>query len=262
MATRAYSFYPGGRFSNPGYFRFWLRGADTIRDGQLVMQQPTAAADGEIILATTTSMAHYIGLAVEKVIGTTTQSSLTGFPKEQATVGIWCDPYGVIAMRTSGSATTGAALTTATPANILVNRTADTTGLTIAANDATTGGVGTVNMAGGLVYGKTGNNGGFTRIMTGHTDSTSAVVIVPFPNTIAVGDQFIRVPWSRKIVNLQLTGTAASKADTGPTFSEANGSIATGTGAGVRILDVLFDMVNSEALVHLIGGDHFYNSTT
>lgn len=217
--------------------------------GQFLIRNADAATAGEVEAPTTTAAAHLMGVAIDAVTYSTTQASFDGFPGykqagEEGTVGIIFDPFAVYQMRVAGGATTGTALATTAPANILTNTVADATGLTVTAAE-----VGTVDMDGGLMIGRTGNNAGQVRRNTTHTNSTSDVVTVPFPRTIAVGDSFIRVPYSKSAIAVQLTSN----------FVEANGIIAYGTGAGLRVMEVTFDIIEDEVMLHVISGDHYLN---
>ena len=244
MATRSRALYRGG-----GGIMGRYHIEATVVSGQVVIANATAASAGEVENPTTTAAADYMGITTEAVTYSTTQADFDGFPSyrassEEGTVGLIVDPLQVVAFNISGGATSGTALATGTPANILVEESGDATGLTI-----TEGAVGTVSMVGGLVMGRTGNNAGIVKRLTAHTNSTSTAVTVPFPRTIASADTFIRVPFSKSIDNVQLTSD----------FTEANGIIATGTGAPFGVVDVDFDIINDEAIVYAVALDAFLN---
>lgn len=246
MGTRARGLYRGGA-GLIGQFHL----SATVVAGELVVRELDGAGvtAGEIEDATTTTAVDFVGVTLEAGTYSTTQADFDGFPSykmegEEGTVGIIWDPLQVIRMVVSGGATAGTALQTATPAHILVNDTADATGLTIAETA-----VGTVDMDGGLIIGRTGGNAGIVRRNTTHTNNVSNVVTVPFPRTIAVGDTFIRVPYSKTIQTVQLTTN----------FVEADGIIAAGTGAPFAVIDVDFDIVNDAVVIEMVPLDHQLN---
>lgn len=218
--------------------------------GALLIRNASAATAGEVEDPTTTAAAHTMGIAMEAVTYSTNQALYDGFPGyrqsgEEGTVGILCDPYQVIQARVSGGATVGTALGATSPANILTNTVASTSGLVITAAE-----VGTIDMSGGLIIGRTGNNAGVVRRMTTHNNNTDCNVIVPFPRTIEAGATFLRSPFSKSTLAAQLTATV---------FTEVNGIIAFGTGCNLRCLDVAMDIIDDEILVDLVCGDHFYS---
>jgi hypothetical protein len=244
MAVRDRSLYGYGE----GLFgRFYIE-ATTV-PGAFLIRNADATTAGEVENPTTTAAADFMGIAMEAVPYSTTQASFDGFPGyrqsgEEGTVGINYDSFQRLKLRVAGGATSGTGLATAAPANILTNTSADATGLIVTAAE-----VGTVDMDGGLICGRTGNNAGVVRRSTTHTNSTDNRVIVPFPRTIAVGDTFIRVPFSKSTVTVQLTTD----------FREANGIIAYGTGAAFAVIDVKFDIANDEVVIWMVSRDAFCN---
>ena len=247
MATWHRSFYRAGE----GIVgRFYIEATTTA--GEMLIRNADATTAAEVEKPSTTGAADFMGISTEVVAYSTTKANFDGFPGyhqagEEGTVTLVCDPFQVMAIPVSGGATPGTALNSTAPANILTNTSADTTGLIITAAE-----VGTVDMDGGLIIGRTGNNAGVVRRNTTHTNSTDDRVTVPFPRTIAVGDTFIRVPYSKSALAVQLTASV---------FTEADGTIAYGTGAPFRVLDVDFNILTNEALIHVIAGDHFYNAS-
>lgn len=246
MAARDRGLYRGGG-GIVGRFRIEA----TTTAGALLIRNASAATAGEVEDPTTTGAADCMGIALDSVTYSTTQGAFNGFPGyrasgEEGTVGIVYDPFQVIKARVSGGATGGTALNSTAPANLLTNTSADTTGLIVTAAE-----VGTVDMDGGLICGRTGNNAGVVKRNTTHTNSTDNRVIEPFPRTIAVGDTFIRVPFSKSCLTVQLTTN----------FVEADGTIAYGTGAPFRVVDVAFDIIDDEVMLYMIAGDHYLNAS-
>lgn len=244
MATRARGLYRGGA-GLIGQFHLEA----TVVAGEIQVRNANAATAGEIEDPTTTAAADCLGVTMEASTYSTTQADFDGMPGykmsgEEGTVAMVFDPLQVLRLVVSGGATAGTALATGTPANVLVEEAGDATGLTI-----TEGAVGTVDMDGGLVIGRTGGNGGIVRRLTVHTNSTNNTVIVPFPRAIAIGDTFIRVPYSKSAQAVQLTTN----------FVEANGIIAYGTGAPFAVIDVDFDVVNDAVAIECVALDHQLN---
>lgn len=248
MAVRIASLYPGGMAEV--FMRVMLDATCTA--GAVALRSTATNSAGEVVNATTTGAADAFGVYGETKTYTATQSDFDGFPEEEeGTVGILCDPFQVLAFAIAGGATAGTALNTTSPANILTNTSADTTGLTVTAAE-----VGTVSMAGGILVGRTGNNAGLTRRSNAHTNSTSCTVEVPFPRTIAAGDTFFRFPFSLAGQTIQFTSNLV----------EADGTIVLGTGAPMLPINyqgalggVLADIVKSTAVVFAVMRDAAYN---
>ena len=240
MAAIDHSVYPGGGF---GRGMRYMIDASVIAGG-FGMRNSNVSTAGEVIDATATSAVALLGIYDETVTYSATQSAYDGFPSdEEGTVLIESDPFAIYKLRTAGSATAGAALATTAPANILVNETADTTGLIIT-DDV----VGTVSFNGGLIAGRTGNNAGIVRRISAHNNSADTRVEVPFPRTIAVGDTFIRVPWGKATQTVQLVTL----------LTEANGIIVYGTGAEFIPVDVQFDIIRDEVMLYMLPRAHAY----
>lgn len=179
-------------------------------------------ADGGAGVAngTTTSAANAIGLSLDAATYSTTQGDTEGI----VTVDI--RPDAVVRMRMSNSATSGTALVVTT------NSSANSAGTTVT---ITTGDPvpNSPDFDEGAIACVSGANVGHWRKITSNS-ATTAVVTVPFPNTIASGDVFILVPWMEVDVvgnNIQLTSD----------LLEARQDIATGTGAEFRILALEWD---------------------
>lgn len=217
--------------------------ASAIVANQLVIRDPTG--DGILEDPTTTAAADCLGISLAAGSPSTTQGT------ESGNVPFAYASDLVARCRISGSATAGDPLATTSPANVLTNTAADTNGLTVTAAE-----VGTIDMTDGTIWGLDGANAGQARIITGHTNNTSTAVTEPFLNDIAANDRFLRIPFSTKVQAVQLTSD----------FTEANGIIATGTGAVLTVVKVQlgdgngnFDATNPEAFVFFVSGDHYYN---
>ena len=206
--------------------------------GSALIMEATAATAAEVDAASTTGAADFVGFAAEDATYTATQSATM----VEGTVRVIHSPFMVWGLLASGSATEDTALVAGT--QILTNDTADTTGLVVTEAD-----IGTTSFVGGLIKGRSGANAGQLRIMTAHNNNTNTAVTVPFPNDIAANDTFIRTPWSRKVQQVQLS-TALTQADM---------SIATGTGAPFYVHRVVIDEDKNKVIVYVIALDHVYN---
>lgn len=189
----------------------------TMADPGIVM---IGNATHNIVPCTTTSFADAFGLALDEGVYSTTQGDAEGI------VTVSARPDLIIKALASGGATEGTALTTHT------NTSASSGGTTVTAATLSSN-----DMDGGTVWCISGNNVGHSRSITTFTASTSLAVTVPFPRAIAVNDQFLVVPWNQH-------GTGAAGADgirnvqTSTLFTQADASIASGTGGEVCVVDL------------------------
>ena len=210
--------------------------------------------------ATTTSFADTVGLILDTATYSTTQGDLDDVGSD-ATVGVTppsftgldmgrmvtvsVRPDLIVEALASGGATESTALT------LLVNTSASAGGTTITDAD-----VGSNDMAGGLIWCTKGGNDGLARPIITHNSATSIVTTVPFPRTIAANDEFLFVPWNAY-------GTGASTLDgishvqTTTLFTQADASIASGTGGRVKVVGVLC-RGRSDTTVRFLFGDHQY----
>jgi hypothetical protein len=202
------------------------------------------AATRGLILATTTSAVDAAGLALDTGVYSTTQGA-------EGTIDVDIRSDLVIEALVSGGAADGTALT------LLSNTSASSGGTTITDAD-----VGTNDMDGGTVWRYPGEqaDAGEHRMITTHNSATDFVVTVPFSTAIAVGDQFLFVPYDK-------SGNGAAGED-GCAFlqfttsiTQANGAIAAGTGAEVVVVDlVLRGRRNTTVRFKL--RDHVYGTNT
>ena len=211
--------------------------------GAIGLRSTATNSAGEVVDATTTGAVNAIGVYSEAVTYTATPTGPLGATPE-GIVRMINHPFQIIEFEIAGSAA-GIALATASPANILVEESGDTTNDTVT-DDA----VGTISMAGGLIKGRRGANAGQLRRISVHTNNASTEVEVDFVNDIAVGDSFIRVPYSKAGIAIQLTTD----------LIEADGVVATGTGAEFNIYDVIIDEVRDIAWVLAICRSHYFNA--
>lgn len=199
-----------------------------------------------VVLASTTSAADAIGVTSDTGTYSTTQGDAEGL------VTVMWRPDNVYKALMSGSAIAGTALAT------LVNTAADTAGLTITDTD-----VPTVDMDGGMVFATKGANLSQSRVVTTWTSATSIAVTVPFPNDIAVNDEFILVPYAD-------VGTGAAGADgvsavqLTSDLTGANAAIASGTGVDVVVVEVKVDEHDPSTKSYVLFklADHVYDINT
>ena len=222
--------------------------------GQVLIREATATNVGEVATpASTTSVIAMVGVAQNAATFT---AAPTADPRYdlggnllfvanslENLVRVEINPLAVYRFPIAGGTAAGTVLqpSTSTPANILSQDTASASVITDTA-------VGTINMAGGLIKGRTGNNVGQIRKLNAHVNSVSTTVGIAFLNTDVIGNTYIRVPYSRMVAAMQMTAT----------FIEANGIIATGTGAIFRVVRVFIDEQNDVASVHVVHGGHFH----
>jgi hypothetical protein len=192
---------------------------------------------GTCILATTTGAADAFGIA---------QSDGTYSTSTEATVTVVVNPFAVNRAQCSGGATENTALNTSTL--LLTQTSASTTVITSTAAAPIAGPV-----DGGLLYCTDGANAGLSRKATSHVDSTSYTCTVAFPNTVAVGDHVLYLPYGPGLVAVQGTTN----------MLQANAYIAVGTGMATRVVDVEVDKssnpLSPTAYVYFTFGDHAFN---
>ena len=211
--------------------------------GALGIRSTATNSAGEVVDATTTAALNALGIYSEAVTYTATPTGPLGATPE-GIVRIITHPFTIIEWEIAGTAA-GAALATASPANILVEESGDTTNDTVTDNA-----VGTIDMSGGLIKGRRGINAGQIRRISAHTNDASTEVEVDFVNDIAVGDSFIRVPFSKAGVAVQLTTD----------LTEANGVIPPADGIPMMIYDVIISEERDIAWVYGVLRTHYYNS--
>jgi len=241
------------------FFSDYLLDAN-CRAGAVALRNTAVASAGEVVDATTTGAVDAIGLYGDTVTYTAAPVLGAGLDSPFGLLGgnelmgalarIVNHPLQICRFRVAGGAAVGAGLAVSptVPANVIINTTADATKL-IVADPA----LGAVSMVGGLIKGKTGANAGQTRRIIVHTAGPpiDERVEVAFTNPIGVNDQFIRVPYSKAMTNVQLTTD----------LTEANGIIAAGTGAVLKVMDVIINVDTNEAWVDVLFADHWLNQT-
>lgn len=152
---------------------------------------PGGSGEEGVTKATTTAAANCLGCNEDTATIVTTQQTDNSDPER--TVSVIVDPNAVWEATLSGGATSGTALT------LYEENTGNTDGLIV------TTGADFSNFDEGAIWGFDGNNPGIARkIITG--DATNADVGIPFPNDIAIGDNFLIAPfWPSEVQYVQLT---------------------------------------------------------
>ena len=230
---------------------------ENITEGQVVMLSDDAnfGGGGEIeITDSATAALNGFGCALDTGTYTTTQA----VDMVEGVVRLCQNPFAVFEFPIAGNATVGTALivATTTPSNIFINDTASTSGLTI-----TETATGIIDRRGYVLKGRTGANAGVTRKITGHSDSTSNTVTVPFPNDIAVNDSFICAGVGPSILALGLASTAGSPAATYPAMSQIDGTTGSDqAGMPMNIVDIVIDEARDTAVVLCVMRTHWMNS--
>ena len=232
--------YHAGHLSGGASLLKKLKLGAAMADPGIVMIAGVTTAVG-VIPCTTTSFANAYGLAQDEGTYSSTQGAAEGL----CTVNV--RPDAIIRARMSGGATEGTALTT------LINTAASAGGTLITDAD-----VGSNDFDGGIVWCTKGNNVGHSRSVTAHSAATSVTVTVPFPRAIAVGDEFIVIPYN-------WVGTGAAGADgpmavqTSTLFTEADASIAAGTGGEVSVIDLELNGASDSYVLFKLR-DHVHDS--
>lgn len=229
-------------FGLPELIEGFKIGATVIAGQATIIGGAAGTAVATMTDATTTSLADAVGVT----LGAGTYSTVQGAGDVEVKTSY--GPLSVFTANASGGAGAATPLATTAPANVLTNTTASAGGTVITAAE-----VGTVDMDGGFVFGLTGANKGLSRVLVTHSDNTSETVTQPFTYALAVGDKFVRLPWSPFIVQtVQLTTL----------LNEANAIIATGTGGTAVVVKVtvnFHDETAPTAKVSFTFGNHILN---
>lgn len=179
---------------------------------------PAANGSG-IRVATTTSTAKSVGVNVDTA-GTYVTAQQTDSADTERTCGIIVNPFAMYRMLMSGGATEGTAMTLYTAAS------GGSDGLTVVMDVS----VASPETDEGTLFCISGTNLGVARKITS-TATTTATVTVAFPRDAVAGDQFIIAPYNpTQGITLQLTTL----------LTQANASIAVGTGAAFKTIEIEF----------------------
>lgn len=216
----------------------------TMANAGILMIGGAAATTANVIPCTTTNNTESYGFALDTGVYSTTQGDAEGL------VTLDISPDLIIKALMSGGATEGTALA------ILTNTAASAGGtLVTAANTAAN------DMDGGTVWCITGNNVGLSRTISAHTASTSVTVLVPFPRTIAVGDTFLMCPNSAGGDMAASGGDGAGRVQTTTLFTQADATIASGTGLTVAVVELELNGA-SDSYVYFTNMENVYGFQT
>lgn len=195
---------------------------------------PAAGATG-LSTSTTTSAADMVGVNVDTAAYQAAQNS--DGTDNAALMGVIVNPHAVWRTKLSGGATENTLLDSQTVT------TASTDGLTV----TTAAEWSSPTYDEGIVWGLTGANAGIVRKITS-VSSTAGTVIQAFPRDTAVGDVFLRAPYN-------FGGTATVQLST--LLTQADASIAVGTGAAFRVLDMLL-RGRGNSFIFMMAHDHVF----
>lgn len=173
----------------------------------------TAADGAGIVVGLRTTVGEQVGVAIDTGTYSTTQGATEGV------VSLITDPLAVYKMRARSGTTAAADL------DVTTNSAANTagTGVTITTGDPVPN---SPTMDEGTLICVSGANLGQSRKITS-VSATVYTVTVPFLNDIAVGDQFIAVPWTP-------FDTAGDNINLDYTILNAQQNVAVATGADIR----------------------------
>ena len=179
---------------------------------------PAAAGSG-LVVATTTSTAKAVGVTID-TSGTYVTAQQTDNADTARTVGVIINPFAVYSLLMSGGATEGTAMVLHTAAS------GASDGLSFVSDVNTD----SPEMADGTFFCLSGANAGISRKLTSNS-TTTQTFIVAWPRDIAAGDTFVLAPYDPpRGIKVQLTTL----------LTQADSSIAVGTGAAFRTIELKF----------------------
>ena len=200
-----------------------------------------AAAGSGLITATTTSTAKAVGVTVD-----TTAAYVTAQQTDSAdtarTVGVILNPLAVYSLLLSGGATEGTAMVLHTAAS------GASDGLSFVSDVNTD----SPELANGTCYCLTGANAGISRKITSNS-TTTMTFVVAWPRDVAAGDTFVVAPYTPTSgITIQLTTL----------LTQADSSIAVGTGAAFKSVELKFDQNagRTNSYVNAVLGNHVFAS--
>lgn len=198
------------------------------------------AGNAGVVLATTTGAADMVGVNLDTATYVTAQQTDGSSAERKITLVV--NPDAVWRMLMSGGATENTALALQTVT------TAATDGLSV----TTAAEWSSPTFDEGFVWGYDGANAGQARKITS-VSSTAGTVTVAFDQDTVVGDNFLRCPYSPiQGTTIQLTTL----------LTQADASIAVGTGAHFKTVELLLRDINNEgrtnSYVLAVSGDHVW----
>ncbi len=180
----------------------------------------TAAGGSGLVVATATSTAKAVGVT-QDTSGTYVTAQQTDNSDTARTVKTIINPFAVYSMLMNGGATEGTAMVLHTAAS------GASDGLSFVSDVNTD----SPELADGTFYCLSGANKGISRKCTSNS-GTTATFTVAWPRDIAAGDTFVCAPYDPpRGIKVQLTTL----------LTQADASIAVGTGAAFRTIELKFD---------------------
>jgi len=178
-----------------------------------------------LVVATTTGAAKAVGVNIDTA-GTYVTAQQADNSDTERTVGIILSPYAVYSLLMSGGATNGTAMVLHTAAS------GGADGLTIVSDVNTD----SPELDEGTVFCLSGANVGIARKITSNS-TTTMTFTVAWPRDVVAGDTFIVAPYNPlQGITLQLTTT----------LDQADASIAVGTGAAFKTIELKFNDASHE----------------
>jgi len=204
------------------------------------------AGNAGVQLSTTTSWANAVGVTLDTATYVTAQQ--TDGTSAEREVDVIISPQAVFRALMSGGSTEGTALA------LQAVTTATTDGL-----DVTTGAEwSNPTFDEGVAWGYDGANAGQKRKITA-VSSTAATLTVAFDNDHQVGDNFLRAPY-------WFLDDGGNNIQTTTLLTQADASIAVGTGGAAKIIDMelrdVADDGQNKSFVLFIFDDHALRETT
>ena len=227
--------------------RFRVNATMTTAVGMPVMIG--ASGNAGLVLTSAISGTDVVGVTLDTGVYTTTPTATT--PEGIVTVVI--NPDAVYRIRGASTSTAGAQL------SLTTNATASSGGTVVTSGAGDPDPSTPHDMIEGMIVCVSGANKGQMRTLT-TTATTSATTTVAFLNAIAVGDEFIILPWSN-------TSILANTIKLTTNFAEAVQSTASGVGILMAIPDLEIDFADTtsarrNSYVYAKFLDHVYDVST
>lgn len=221
----------------------------TVTEAVPMMRDTAVNVAGEVIPVTTTSAVNLVGLALDDVTYVSTQATLAALPlvwpvNTANMLRVLRDPFAIYSFNVAGSATSGTALA----GTVCVVE--ETTGS--AGGSLVSGAVGAVDRSGGYVVGLTGDNAGIKRRISAWSSGASVTPSPAFPFAIAIGDEFVVVPFSKASLACTLTSD----------FKEMSGVAAVNAGGEWSVAGMIFDFEDQDdpkVTVEAFAAAHIFN---
>lgn len=208
-----------------------------------------AAAGSGLIVATTTSTAKAVGVTIDRSsdragnYGAYVTAQQADSADTERMVGVILSPTAVYSLPMNGGATEGTAMVLHTAVS------GGSDGLSFVSDVNTD----SPELANATVFGLTGANAGRSNKVTSNSTTTMTFVRA-WPNDVAAGDTFIVAPYTPVSgITIQLTTL----------LTQADASIAVGTGAAFKSVELKFDQYagRTNSYVNAVLGNHVFAAT-